>query len=121
MSEVSFGDVLDAILVLQKQLEETYVKLDRRLAKIEEKTETRILYTKTLSPPIEDEPEAPPIFEKLRDAGFEPIGKLTFDPTMIKPIKFLGDEWSTINRVLQDNGYTWIREGRNSRWTPVEV
>lgn len=111
---------MNALIQIQSQLEENYLKLDKRLQRIEDKAESRILYTKALSPPIEEDPEEPPIFEKIRDAGVEPIGKLTFAPDMIKPVNFLGDEWSTINNVLKDNGYTWTREGRNSRWQPTE-
>jgi len=123
MSEASLSDVLNALIQMREKLEENYLKLDKRLARIEEKTETKVLYTKMLSPPITEEPEEPvaktEIFKKIRNAGIEPIGKIAYAPDMIKPVNFLGDEWGTINEILKNNGYAWRREGRNSRWEPT--
>lgn len=120
MSEVTAKEVLDAMIQLDQKLDAYYIKLDARLKEIERKTEARILYTKTLTPPIIDPLETgePTIINKLRDAGIEPLGLLSVDPTQIKPIRFLADRWGPVNDVLTTNGWIWVRDGRNSRWEP---
>jgi len=38
------------------------------------------------------------------------------DRFIVRPQRFLGDQWSEVNDQLRPAGFRWIRDGKNGRW-----
>jgi hypothetical protein len=79
--------------------------------------ETTILHQIEEEKPITWPPSS--LEEKLKESGVD-TSLLNFEEneevTLVSPKKFLGDLWGPINDNIRNQGGTWIREGRESRW-----
>jgi len=67
-------------------------------------------------PMSEARPEPIPNIEQALMGAQIDTSLLEIKGKTIKPTKWIGDQWASINDVLERHGYNWISANKESRW-----